>query len=97
MKKLLLALLLVSPSIYASEDLIKKYGCVACHNVEKKIVGPAFKDISAKYKTKGDNVNYLAGKIRNGAQGVWGAIPMPAQKQVREDEAKQIAEWILTK
>jgi cytochrome c len=97
MKKLLLALLLVSPSIYASEDLIKKYGCVACHNVEKKIVGPAFKDISAKYKTKGDNVNYLAGKIRNGAQGTWGAIPMPAQKQVREDEAKQIAEWILTK
>ena len=97
MKKLLLALLLVSPSIYASEDLVKKYGCVACHNVEKKIVGPAFKDISAKYKTKGDNVNYLAGKIRNGAQGVWGAIPMPPQKQVREDEAKQIAEWILTK
>jgi cytochrome c len=97
MKKLLLALLLFSPSIYASEDLIKKYGCVACHNVEKKVVGPAFKDISAKYKTKGDNVNYLAGKIRNGAQGVWGAIPMPAQKQVREDEAKEIAKWILTK
>jgi cytochrome c len=97
MKKLLLALLLVSPSIYASEDLIKKYGCVACHNVEKKIVGPAFKDISAKYKTKDNNVNYLADKIRNGAQGTWGAIPMPPQKQVREDEAKQIAEWILTK
>jgi cytochrome c len=97
MKKLLIALLLVSPTIYASEDLVKKYGCVACHNVEKKIVGPAFKDISAKYKSKNDNVTYLAGKIRNGAQGVWGAIPMPAQKQVREDEAKEIAKWILTK
>jgi cytochrome c551/c552 len=97
MKHFLIALLLVSPSIYASEVLIKKYGCVACHGVEKKIVGPAFKDISAKYKTKDNNVNYLADKIRNGAQGVWGTIPMPAQKQVREDEAKQIAEWILTK
>lgn len=98
MKKILFAVLLLSsPAVFASEDLIKKYGCVACHNVEKKIVGPAFKDISAKYKGKKDNINYLAGKIRNGAQGTWGAIPMPAQKQVREDEAKQIAEWILTK
>jgi cytochrome c len=97
MKKLLLALLLVSPSIYASEDLVKKYGCVACHNVEKKIVGPAFKDISAKYKTKGDNVNYLVGKIRNGGAGIWGAIPMPAQKQVPENDAQAIAKWILTK
>ena len=97
MKKLLFALLLISPTIYASEDLVKKYGCVACHNVEKKIVGHAFKDISAKYKCKNDNVAYLAGKIRNGAQGVWGQIPMPAQKQVREDEAAEIAKWILTK
>jgi cytochrome c len=97
MKKLLFALLLISPTIYASEDLTKKYGCIACHNVEKKILGPAFKDISAKYKSKNDNVAYLAGKIRNGAQGVWGQIPMPAQKQVREDEAVEIAKWILTK
>jgi cytochrome c len=97
MKKLLFALLLISPTIYASEDLVKKYGCVACHNVEKKIVGPSFKDISAKYKSKNDNVAYLAGKIRNGAQGVWGQIPMPSQKQVREDEAAEIAKWILTK
>jgi cytochrome c len=97
MKKLLFALLLISPTIYASEDLTKKYGCIACHNVEKKILGPAFKDISAKYKSKNDNVAYLAGKIRNGAQGVWGQIPMPSQKQVREDEAVEIAKWILTK
>jgi cytochrome c len=97
MKHLLIALLLVSPTVYANEDLIKKYNCMACHGVDKKIVGPAFKDISAKYKTKGDNVNYLAGKIRNGAQGVWGAIPMPAQKQVIETDAQEIAKWILTK
>ena len=97
MKKLLIALLLVSPTIYASEDMIKKYGCVACHNVEKKIVGPAFKDISAKYKSKGDNVQYLAEKIRNGGAGVWGMIPMPSQKHVREDDAEAIAKWILTK
>jgi cytochrome c len=97
MKKLLIALLLVSPTLYASEDLVKKYGCIACHNVEKKIVGPAFKDISAKYKSKEDNVQYLAGKIRNGGSGIWGMIPMPPQKQVREDDAEAIAKWILTK
>lgn len=97
MKHLLIALLLISPTIYADENLIKKYGCVACHGVDKKIVGPAFKDISSKYKSRNDNVAYLAGKIRNGAQGVWGAIPMPPQKQVREDEAQEIAKWILTK
>lgn len=97
MKKLLLVVALLPSFAFASEDLIKKYGCVACHNVEKKILGPSFKDISAKYKSKNDNVAYLAGKIRNGAQGTWGAIPMPAQKQVREDDAAAIAKWILTK
>jgi len=97
MKKLLFALLLVSPTIYASEDLIKKYGCVACHNVEKKIVGPAFKDISAKYKSLSYAETYLADKIRNGAQGTWGGIPMPAQKQVIVTDAQEIAKWILTK
>ena len=97
MKKLLFALLLVSPTIYASEDLIKKYGCVACHNVDKKIVGPAFKDISAKYKSLSYAETYLADKIRNGAQGTWGGIPMPAQKQVIVTDAQEIAKWILTK
>ena len=97
MKKLLFALLLVSPTIYASEDLIKKYGCVACHNVEKKIVGPAFKDISAKYKSLSYAETYLADKIRNGAQGTWGGIPMPPQKQVIVTDAQEIAKWILTK
>ena len=97
MKKLLFVLLLVSPTIYASEDLIKKYGCVACHNVDKKIVGPAFKDISAKYKSLSYAETYLADKIRNGAQGTWGGIPMPAQKQVIVTDAQEIAKWILTK
>lgn len=97
MKKLLFVLLLVSPTIYASEDLIKKYGCVACHNVDKKIVGPAFKDISAKYKSLSYAETYLVDKIRNGAQGTWGGIPMPAQKQVIVTDAQEIAKWILTK
>ena len=97
MKKLLFVLLLVSPTIYASEDLIKKYGCVACHNVDKKIVGPAFKDISAKYKSLSYAETYLADKIRNGAQGTWGGIPMPPQKQVIVTDAQEIAKWILTK
>jgi cytochrome c len=97
MKKIVLVLAFLPSLAFASEDLIKKYGCVACHNVEKKVLGPAFKDISAKYKSKNDNVAYLTGKIRNGAQGTWGAIPMPAQKQVTETDAQAIAKWILIK
>ena len=97
MKNFAIALLFVPVISFAGEDLVKKYGCVACHAVDKKMVGPAFKDISSKYKSKKDNVSYLAGKIRSGGSGVWGPIPMPAQAHVKVEEAKKIAEWILTK
>ena len=81
----------------ASEDLAKKNMCLACHAVDKKLVGPAFKDVSAKYKGKKDNVSYLAGKIKSGGSGVWGPVPMPAQAQLKDEDAKKLAEWILSK
>ncbi len=71
--------------------------CMACHAVDKKMVGPAFKDISAKYKSKADAVDYLSKSIKMGGAGKWGPIPMPAQKQLTDAQSKELAEWILTK
>jgi S-disulfanyl-L-cysteine oxidoreductase SoxD len=75
-------------------DLIKSDGCVSCHGVASKIVGPAFHDVAAKHAGRADVVEYLAAKIRNGGQGVWGAIPMPPQAQVSDADAKAIARWL---
>lgn len=74
----------------APTELLQKNSCTACHAADRKLVGPAFKDIAAKYPGKAD---YLAGKIRSGGQGVWGNIPMPAQT-LGADEAKRIGEWL---
>lgn len=94
MKKLLLVAALLPSFAFANADLAKKYNCMACHAVDKKLVGPSFKDISAKHKGK---VDYVAGKIKSGGSGVWGPIPMPAQPHVSDADAKKLAEWILSK
>ena len=73
--------------------LTKKYACTACHGIEIKIVGPAFKDVAKKYGERSDAVAYLAGKIRSGGSGLWGAIAMPAQS-LSEAESQTIATWL---
>jgi cytochrome c551/c552 len=74
----------------AALALIQKSGCVACHMVDKKLVGPSFQDVGKKHAGKTD---YLAGKIKSGGSGVWGAIPMPAQS-LSDADAKTIATWL---
>lgn len=96
MKKLLTVLLFVPVMAAASPELLKKSACVACHAVDKKLVGPAFKDVAARYKSKTDAVDYLTAKIKKGGSGVWGPIPMPPQPQLSEADAKKLAQWILT-
>ena len=81
-------------SASADEALAKSKACLACHGVEKKVVGPAFKDVAAKYKGDKAASATLATKIKNGGKGNWGQIPMPAQN-VTEDEAKKLAAWVL--
>lgn len=81
-------------SASADEALAKSKACLACHGVEKKVVGPAFKDVAAKYKGDKAAAATLATKIKNGGKGNWGQIPMPAQN-VTEDEAKKLAGWVL--
>jgi len=80
----------------ASEELAKKHGCFACHATDKKLVGPSYKEVAAKYAGQKDAAAKLAEKIQKGGTGVWGQIPMPANPQVNADEAKTLANWVLT-
>ncbi len=82
--------------VFASADLAQKKNCLACHQVDKKLVGPAYKDVAAKYAGDKDAANKLAQKIMKGGSGVWGPVPMPANPQVSEAEARQLAAWVLT-
>jgi cytochrome c len=81
---------------WADLALATSKNCMACHAVDKKIVGPAFKDIAAKYAGDKTAVDRLAAKIQKGGGGVWGPLPMPANTQVNEAEAKKLATWVLT-
>ena len=69
-------------------------GCMACHGVDKKIIGPGFSEVAAKYKTRADAKTYLAAKIAKGGSGVWGAIPMPPQPQLSKSDVEAIATWL---
>ena len=81
---------------FANADLAQKKSCMACHALEQKLVGPAYKDVAAKYAGQKDAVAMLASKIQKGGVGSWGQIPMPANPQVSPDEAKQLATWVLS-
>ena len=75
----------------------QKAGCMACHSMDKKLVGPAYKDVAAKYKGQGDAVAKLSEKVRKGGSGVWGPIPMspnPADK-ISDGDLKDVVSWIL--
>jgi cytochrome c len=82
-------------SAQSGEDLIKKDGCTACHAVDKKILGPAYVDVAAKYKGDAKAAAYLQDKIKKGGSGVWGQVPMPPNTQVSDADIKTIVAWIL--
>jgi S-disulfanyl-L-cysteine oxidoreductase SoxD len=74
--------------------LLNANSCTACHGMKNKVVGPGFNEIAAKNKGRADAEAYLIDKIKNGGSGVYGAVPMPAQPQLKDAEAKAIAQWI---
>jgi cytochrome c len=90
------ALSVVSGAALASADLAKAKNCMACHALDKKLVGPSYKDVAAKYASDKDAAARLAKKIREGGTGVWGQVPMPANPQVSEAEALTLAKWVMT-
>lgn len=80
----------------AGADLAQKHACLACHSMDKKVLGPAFKDVAKKYKGNADAVAALSKKIKDGSSGVWGPIPMPPNgPKVSDADIKVLAEWIL--
>ena len=93
---ILAILSLASGAAVASADLAKAKNCMACHALDKKLVGPAYKDVATKYASDKDAATKLAKKIREGGTGVWGQVPMPANPQVSEADALTLAKWVLT-
>ncbi|HSH97876.1 MAG: c-type cytochrome [Methylophilaceae bacterium] len=81
----------------AAEALAQKSGCLACHSVANKIVGPAYKDVAAKYRGDKTAEAKLIAKVKAGGSGVWGPIPMPANSpHVKDEDIKTIVQWVLT-
>lgn len=87
---------LATAPAFANLQLAQSKNCMACHATDKKLVGPSYKDVAAKYVGQKDAVDKLAQKVIKGGSGVWGPVPMPANAQVNEAEAKQLVQWILT-
>ncbi|HEY8023070.1 MAG TPA: c-type cytochrome [Burkholderiaceae bacterium] len=77
-------------------DLAKAKNCLSCHAVATKVVGPAYKDVAAKYAGQKDAEDKLVQKVLKGTSGTWGAIPMPANAQVNEAEAHVLVKWVLS-
>ena len=79
----------------SGEDLIKKNGCTACHAIDKKVVGPAYIEVAAKYKGDASAPAKLMDKVKKGGSGVWGQVPMPPNPQVKDDDLKVMITYVL--
>ena len=91
---LAMALSVAAPAM-ADEALAKSKNCMACHAVDKKLVGPAYQEVAKKYADQKEAAATLAASIRKGGAGKWGPVPMPAQAALSEADARTLAEWIL--
>ena len=96
------SLFLIANSAHAALDtagaeaMMKKDGCAACHAVDKKIIGPSYQEVSAKYKGDKDAASKLVKKVKEGGSGVWGQVPMPPNVAVPDADVKALVDWILT-
>ena len=80
----------------AAEALMKKDGCAVCHSVDKKIVGPSYQEVAAKYKGDAGAAAKLIKKVKDGGSGVWGPVPMPPNATTPDADIKNLVDWILT-
>ena len=81
---------------HAQEELAKKHACLACHAVDKKLVGPAYKDVAAKYRGDASAEAKLVEKVKKGSQGTWGQVPMPPNTNVPDADVRALVKWILS-
>lgn len=86
---------LLAGHVQADEALAKKHNCLACHAVDKKLVGPSYKDVAAKYKADKGAAAKLEAKVKAGGSGVWGQVPMPPNAAVPDADIKKLVSWIL--
>lgn len=90
------AALMAAGTASADQALAQKSGCLACHSVDKKVVGPAFKEVAAKYKGDAGAAAKLAEKVKKGGSGVWGQVPMPPNAAVKDEDVKTLVAWVLS-
>jgi cytochrome c len=90
------AALTISLPAAANEELAKKHNCLACHAVDKKVVGPSYKDVAAKYRGDKTAEAKLFDKVKKGGVGVWGQIPMPPNATVPDEDIKTLVKWVLS-
>ena len=86
----------VATPALANEELAKKNACTACHAVDKKLVGPSYKDVAAKYRSDKGAEAKLIEKVKKGGTGVWGQVPMPPNASVKDEDVKTLVKWILS-
>ncbi|MBI5899581.1 MAG: c-type cytochrome [Rhodocyclales bacterium] len=85
--------LVASAPAFANKDLATKSGCMACHAVDKKLVGPAYQDVAKKYKASDEAM--LVDKVKKGGKGNWGQIPMPPNDKLKDEDLKTLVKWVL--
>lgn len=90
------AALMAAGTAGADQALAQKSGCLACHSVDKKVVGPAFKEVAAKYKGDAGAAAKLAEKVKKGGSGGWGQVPMPPNAAVKDEDIKTLVAWVLS-
>lgn len=97
MRILVLALALAAATpAFASKELAQKNACLACHGIDKKLVGPAFQDVAKKYSGQPDAAANLVKSIKAGGAGKWGPVPMPPQAALSDADAQSLATWVLS-
>jgi len=87
--------LLLATGAQANEKLAQSSGCMTCHQLDKKVVGPSYKDVAAKYRNDKGAEAKLVAKVKQGGKGVWGEVPMPPNAHVKDEDIKSIVHWIL--
>ena len=95
---LVLAAAVVPASLpaHAQEELAKKHACLACHALDKKLVGPSYKEVAAKYRGDAGAEAKLVDKVKKGSQGTWGQVPMPPNANVPDADVRALVKWILS-
>ena len=92
----LAALAMMAGSVQANEKLAQASGCMTCHGIDKRVIGPSYKEIAAKYRNDKSAEGALIKKVKAGGKGVWGEVPMPPNPHVKDPDVKTLVEWILS-